>query len=92
MANRRLPDAAKSPDPPAAAEVAQRPPRSRKLPTDVPASARLTPEARRALIAKTAYLRAEQRGFAPGREVEDWLSAEAEVDALLTVAPGGSPQ
>jgi len=92
MANRRLPDASKSPDPPATAEAAHRTPRSRKLPTDVPALARLAPEARRALIAKTAYLRAERRGFAPGHEVEDWLLAEAEVDALLTVAPGGSPQ
>jgi Protein of unknown function (DUF2934) len=52
----------------------------------------LTAEARRAMIAENAYLRAELRGFAPGHETEDWLAAEAEVDALLKVAHGGSPQ
>jgi hypothetical protein len=49
---------------------------------------RVTPEARHALIAETAYLRAERRGFAPGHETEDWLEAEAEVDALLRVGQG----
>lgn len=39
---------------------------------------------RRALIAKAAYFRAERRNFAPGFETEDWLSAETEVDTLLT--------
>jgi hypothetical protein len=29
-------------------------------------------------IAITAYFRAEQRGFAPGNELADWLQAEAE--------------
>ncbi|HEY8506795.1 MAG TPA: DUF2934 domain-containing protein [Steroidobacteraceae bacterium] len=43
----------------------------------------ITPEMRRAMIAEAAYLRAERRGFAPGGEVEDWLAAEREVDALL---------
>jgi hypothetical protein len=40
-------------------------------------------EDRRRLIAEAAYFRAEQRGFVPGRELEDWLAAEIEVDALL---------
>ena len=35
-------------------------------------------------IAEAAYLRAEQRGFEPGHEIEDWLAAEREVDALLS--------
>jgi hypothetical protein len=35
-------------------------------------------------IAEAAYLRAEQRGFEPGHEVEDWLAAEQEIDALLS--------
>jgi hypothetical protein len=30
-------------------------------------------------IAIAAYLRAEQRGFAPGSELEDWLEAEKDV-------------
>jgi hypothetical protein len=41
------------------------------------------PEQRAALIAEAAYYRAERRGFEPGRETEDWLAAEAEVDARL---------
>jgi Protein of unknown function (DUF2934) len=30
-------------------------------------------------IALAAYFIAEKRGFAPGRELDDWLAAEAEV-------------
>ena len=48
-------------------------------------------ETRRAMIAESAYLRAERRAFAPGHETEDWLAAEEEVDALLK-EHGGSPQ
>lgn len=40
-------------------------------------------EQRGALIAEAAYFRAEKRGFAPGHELEDWLTAEAEVDDRL---------
>lgn len=35
------------------------------------------------MIAERAYLRAAERGFAPGGELEDWLYAEQEVDARL---------
>ena len=35
-------------------------------------------------IAEAAYRRAERRGFAPGRELDDWLSAEREYDAAET--------
>jgi hypothetical protein len=31
-------------------------------------------------IAKAAYRLAEQRGFEPGRELDDWLAAEKEID------------
>ncbi|HTW37644.1 MAG TPA: DUF2934 domain-containing protein [Steroidobacteraceae bacterium] len=41
-------------------------------------------DTRRAMIAKAAYLRSERRGFAPGFEEDDWLTAEKEVDALLS--------
>lgn len=37
-------------------------------------------ESRAARIAEAAYWRAERRGFAPGHELEDWLTAEREVD------------
>lgn len=36
--------------------------------------------AREELIRTAAYLRAEYRGFIPGHELEDWLSAEREID------------
>jgi Protein of unknown function (DUF2934) len=34
---------------------------------------------RQLAIARVAYFRAQQRGFAPGHELEDWLAAEQEV-------------
>jgi hypothetical protein len=52
----------------------------------------VTDEVRRQMIAEAAYLRAEQRGFAPGHEAEDWLLAEREVDALLFAKHGAAPQ
>ncbi len=48
---------------------------------------RLAGEDRYRMIAERAYFKAEQRGFAPGKELDDWLAAELEVDALL-----GSPE
>jgi hypothetical protein len=44
---------------------------------------------RRAAIAQAAYFRAKRRGFAPGHELEDWLTAESEVDSAMTI---GVPQ
>jgi hypothetical protein len=35
------------------------------------------------MIAIAAYIRAEKRGFDDGDAVDDWLHAEAEIDALL---------
>ena len=46
-----------------------------------------TPDERRAMIAEAAYYRAEQRGFAPGLEIEDWLAAERDIEHLLPL-PG----
>ncbi len=40
-------------------------------------------EERHHLIAEAAYFRAERRSFAPGHELEDWLGAEAEINAKL---------
>jgi hypothetical protein len=37
-------------------------------------------------IAIAAYYRAERRGFAPGNEVEDWLAAEAEINAPRSIS------
>jgi hypothetical protein len=47
------------------------------------ASESLGESERRRLIAEAAYFKAERRGFAAGGELEDWIEAEAEIDALL---------
>lgn len=44
----------------------------------------MTAEQRRALIAESAYLRAERRSFQGGDPVTDWLESEREVDLLLS--------
>lgn len=43
----------------------------------------VTREERWRMIAVAAYHKAEQRNFSGGREVDDWLEAEKEIDALL---------
>jgi Protein of unknown function (DUF2934) len=40
-------------------------------------------EERQEWIATTAYFRAQRRGFTAGREAEDWLEAEREVDLRI---------
>jgi len=42
---------------------------------------------RRCRIRELAYLKAEQRGFAPGHEIDDWREAEQEVDEELRPLP-----
>jgi hypothetical protein len=49
-------------------------PAVQELPTAQP-----MPEETRLKIAEVAYYRAQERGFSPGYELEDWLAAEAEV-------------
>ncbi len=39
--------------------------------------------AREARIRENAYFRAQCRGFAPGRELDDWCAAERELDSRL---------
>lgn len=43
----------------------------------------ISPMERRAMIARVAYFRAQWRGWTPGAELDDWLHAEREVDAML---------
>lgn len=43
----------------------------------------ISPEHRYHMIATAAYYLAERRGFAGGYEMQDWISAEAEIDAQL---------
>lgn len=63
--------------PPAGNEVAKA--------TPIPVTA-AKPAARQAMIAEAAYYLAEQRAFAPGHELEDWLCAECEIDRLWSQA------
>jgi hypothetical protein len=63
---------------------------SRKSGAAAPHPAAFAGEDRYRMIAEAAYYRAEQRGFTPGSELDDWLAAEIEVDALL--ADSGGPQ
>jgi hypothetical protein len=63
---------------------AQRP---AKTAPDAPAAkaavSRLSPEEVYRLIQESAYFKAKARGFEPGREVQDWIEAEAEVRLRL---------
>ena len=73
----------KNPTPPTTRKRAPRKTLVRSKPEITRVTPFVDPQQRSALIAEAAYLRAEKRGFAPGRETEDWLAAEAEVDAGL---------
>jgi hypothetical protein len=75
-----------------------RAPRAKKAATtkvsSVSLSIEISDDVRRGMIAEAAYLRAERRGFSGGheKEREDWVAAEAEVDALLRAGHGSSAQ
>ncbi len=99
MATRRPSDPPRTPEEkPAATSPAPRvrakstTPRVRKKVAKAPPQVTVSEDVRRGMIAEAAYLRAERRGFAPGREEDDWLAAEAEVDALLEARHGGTSQ
>ena len=51
--------------------------------TAEPRSGGVSSEDRSARIAKAAYAKAQQRGFEPGYEWDDWFSAEREIDAEI---------
>ena len=63
------------------------PVRKREMPAGgraaAPPAEQPAPEDIRRRIEMAAYLKAKQRGFAPGCELEDWLQAEAEVKERL---------
>jgi hypothetical protein len=44
----------------------------------------IEPDRRDAMIADAAYFLAEQRDFCPGHELDDWLTAEREIDGVLS--------
>jgi hypothetical protein len=94
MASRRPHSTPKTePTPPALEKTAAKTSRARKTASPAaPGRSEISEEMRRGMIAQAAYLRAERRGFKGGDEVEDWLAAEAEVEALLKAESGGTPQ
>jgi hypothetical protein len=93
MANRRAPDLPRTPAVTSTKKRARPRASVGTAPPSIAASAAaVSDEMRRAMIAEAAYLRAELRGFASGYELEDWLLAEREVDALLSAHHGHAPQ
>lgn len=96
MATRRTTGSGRTTESPQPAEKVaprRRAPSASTVPaSDATTAITVSEEARRAMIAQAAYLRAERRGFAPGGDVEDWMAAEAEVDALLRAGNGRPPQ
>jgi len=61
----------------------RRKPKPKATPAMDMGSSGVDPDIRRQLVAREAYLFAERRGFAAGREIEDWVAAEALVDSRL---------
>ena len=51
--------------------------------TSIPPASSMSAEQRREMIAEAAYFRAQGRNFEPGRELEDWMAAEAQIDEML---------
>jgi hypothetical protein len=76
-------DAAGSAEPAPAAKARKRRAAAQQDQAVITATPTVTEDQRRGMIALSAYLRAERRGFSPEGEAEDWLAAEKEVDALL---------
>lgn len=95
MATRRTPSTGKTETTPAEKTAVTSPAKTtaaRKTAKSTPRRAEVSEDMRRGMIAQAAYLRAERRGFTGGNETEDWLAAEAEVDALLKAESRGTPQ
>jgi hypothetical protein len=47
--------------------------------TEIKEAAQVSAEQQAGFIARAAYFHAERRGFAPGKEMQDWLAAEKEI-------------
>jgi hypothetical protein len=51
----------------------------------------LVKKPRRQAVAERAYYLAEQRRFEPGHELDDWLSAEREVEGVYRSQSSDNP-
>ena len=60
--------------------------RTRATPRSEPSEAQ--PDSYRERVAVAAYYLAERRGFAPGNELEDWLTAERDLDGSPDAVEG----
>jgi hypothetical protein len=72
----------------AAAKAAPAEPKATKAPAAKKPAAKKTtlevsPQQRYHMISTAAYFLAERRGFVGGYEMQDWISAEFEIDAKL---------
>ncbi len=52
----------------------------------------IEPEIRHAMICEAAYFLAERRSFCPGQELQDWLTAESDVDRALAAGESATPR
>ena len=68
-------------DPAKPVRTLQRPRRPAKKSAVAPAAS-VESQNREQMIAEAAYFRAAQRNFESGRELDDWLVAELEIDSL----------
>jgi hypothetical protein len=58
-----------------------------EIATDSPPPHDFAWEGREKLIREAAYFKAQERGFIPGHELDDWLAAETEIDEASKPTP-----
>ena len=73
----------------AGADKAPAAPRRKRPASATPTTVVPDPEQRHQMIREAAYHRAQKRGFQGAGELEDWLQAEREVDAMLLQTRAG---
>ncbi len=70
---------------PGSAPARRRPGRQSRAAAQALPAAEMAPgeaQSREQKLTETAYFRAQQRNFESGRELQDWLAAELEIDSL----------
>lgn len=58
--------------------------------TAMPPAILVSHEHRIRMISEAAYFIAERKGFGIGSELENWIEAEAQIDAVLSDRAGGT--
>lgn len=59
--------------------------KAEKSPTEIEVESPKTPEEIAEWIAVAAYYKASEHGFTPGKELEDWITAEREIASKLNL-------